>query len=92
MAQRFPHGLMPLFCSWYANDIFVLFLSLDHAEKLKTHLSSKHPNINFLLKKENDGRLSLLDINIFVKKDNLSLVFIGKRPSVLFILNPTTSY
>ena len=32
------------------------------------YLSSKHPNTNFSLEKENDGRLSFLDLNIFHKK------------------------
>ena len=45
-----------------------MFSSLDRAEKFKKYLSSKHPNINFSLEKENDGRLSFLDINIFREK------------------------
>ena len=49
----------------YEGNIFVLFSSLDQAEKFKKYFSSKHPNINFLLEKENDGRSSFLDINIF---------------------------
>ena len=39
------------------DDIFVLFSSLDHADKFKKYLSSKDPNINFSLEKENDARL-----------------------------------
>ena len=39
----------------YVDDIFVLFSSLDHTEKFEQYLSSKHPNINFSLEKENDG-------------------------------------
>ena len=34
-------------------------------KSLKKNLTSKHPNINFSLEKENDGHLSFLDINIF---------------------------
>ena len=30
-----PHGLKPVFCRRYVDDIFVLFSSLDHAESLK---------------------------------------------------------
>ena len=37
-------------------------------QKFKKYLSSKHPNINFSLEKENDGRLSFLDTNIFREK------------------------
>ena len=32
-------------------------------------MSSKHPNIKFLLEKENDGHISFLDINIFREKE-----------------------
>ena len=44
-----PHGLNPVFCRRYVDDIFVLFSSLDHAENFINYLSSKHPIINFLL-------------------------------------------
>ena len=54
-----PNFLKSVFYRQYVDDIFVLF---------KEYLSSKHPNINFSLEKENDGRLSFLDINIFREK------------------------
>ena len=63
-----PHGLKPVFYRRYVNDIFVLFFFLDQAEKFKKCLSSKHPNINFSLEKENDGRMCCLEINIFSEK------------------------
>ena len=64
-----PHSLYPFFYRRYLDDIFVLFSYLDQAEKFKKYFSSKHPNINFWLAKENDGRLSFLDINIFCEKE-----------------------
>ena len=63
-----PHSLKPVFYSRYVDDIFVLFSPLDQAEKLKKYFSSKHPNINFSLEKENDSRSSFLDIDIFCEK------------------------
>ena len=51
----------------YLDDIFKLFSSFDHAEKFKDYLSSKHPNIDFLLEKENYGGLSFL-YSIFCEK------------------------
>ena len=87
-----PHSLKPVFYRRYVGDIFVLFSSLDRAEKFKKYLSSKHRNINFSLEKENEGRLSFLDVNIFVKKESLSLMFIEKIPSVVFILTSAASY
>ena len=69
--------LFPLLNDEHIDDIFVLMIflywwyicaSLDQVEKFKKYLSSKHPNINFSLEKENDGRLPFLDINIFREK------------------------
>ena len=68
------------------------FPPIDQAEKFKKYLSSKHPNINFLLEKENDSRLSFLAIYFFVEKETLSLTFTRKRPLVVFILISRTSY
>ena len=87
-----PNSLRPVFYRRYVDDIFVLFFSLDQAEKFKKYLSSKHPNINFLLEKENDGRSSFLDIHIFRVKGKFVTYVIGKRPSVVFILISTASY
>ena len=63
-----PHSLKSVFYRRYVDDIFVLFSSLGQAEKFKKYLSSKHPNINVSLEKENEGRLSFLDVNIFREK------------------------
>ena len=60
-----PQGLKPVFYRRYVDDIFVLFSSLNHVEKFKKYLTSKHPNINFLFEKENDVHISFLNINIF---------------------------
>ena len=43
-------------------------LSIKQFKKFKKYLSSKHPNINFSSEKENEGRLSFLDVNIFREK------------------------
>lgn len=50
-----PHGFKPVCYRRYCDDIFALFFSFDHAEKFKNYLSSKHPNITFLLEKEDYG-------------------------------------
>ena len=66
-----PHSLKPVFYRRYVDDIFVLFSSLDQAEKFKKYLSSKYPSIKFSLEKENDGCLPFLDINICREKGKL---------------------
>ena len=42
-----PNYFKPVFYRSCINDIFVLFSSPDHADKLREYLSSKHPNITF---------------------------------------------
>ena len=61
-----------MFYRHYADDIFALFTAPDHADKFKEYLSSKHPNINFSIVKEEDGRLPFLDINIFRENDKFA--------------------
>ena len=63
-----PHSFKPAFNRRYVDGVFVLFSPLDQAEKSKKYLSSKHPNIHFSSEKENEGRLSFLDVNIFREK------------------------
>ena len=48
-----PHTLKPVFYRRYVDDIFVFFPFPDYAETFKKYLSSKQPNINFSLEKEN---------------------------------------
>ena len=45
-----PCNLEPVLYRRYVDDIFVLFSSIDQAEKFKKYLSSKHPSINFCIK------------------------------------------
>ena len=83
--KDWPQSLKRVFYWRYIDDIFVLFSSLDQAEKFKKYFSSKHSKINFSSGKKNDGSLSFLHINIYQ-------MFIRKRPSVAFILISTASY
>ena len=57
-----PHTLKLVFYSRCVDDIFVLFSSLDQTKNFEKYLSSKR---QLFFEKENDGRLSFLDINIF---------------------------
>ena len=55
--QDCPNDFKPMFYRQYVDDIFALFFSLDHADKFKEYLSSKHSNIHFSVEKEKDGCL-----------------------------------
>ena len=49
--KDYPHCLKPVFYRRYVDYIFVLLYSVDHSEKFKEYLPSKHSNKNFLLEK-----------------------------------------
>ena len=82
MARILPHGLKPGFFGRCIDDVFVLFSSMDQAEKFKKYLSSKNPNINF----------SFLDINIYCEKGKFVPNVCQKRSSVVSIVISTVSY
>ena len=63
----------------YIDDIFVLFSSPDHADKFREYLSSKPPNIKFSKEKEEDCRLTFLDVNIFRENDKFATNVYTKR-------------
>ena len=58
--NKWLKNLKPVF-----DHTFALFSHRIPAENFKKYLSSKHPNINFLLEKVHDGSLPFLNINIF---------------------------
>ena len=74
----------PLFYRRYVNYIFAPFSSPDYAYKFKEYLSPKHLNIYFSIEKENDNCLLFLNIKIFVKTENLQLMFSEKRSSLRY--------
>ena len=67
-----PNDFKPVFYKCYIDDICALFSFPDHADKFTEYLSSKHPNIKFSIKKEEDGCLPFLDINIYCENDKFA--------------------
>ena len=82
--KDYPHSLKPVFYRRYLDHMLVLFSSLDQAEKFKKYISSKHPNINFSLEKENYSRLSFLNISIFREKGKFVSVYRKKTFSGVY--------
>ena len=48
------------------DDIFVLFKSADHLEKFRNYFNNCHPNMSFSFEKEKNGKMSFLDVLIYV--------------------------
>ena len=81
-----------MFYRRYADDIFALFSSPDHADKFQEYLSSKHPNINVSVEKNEDGCLLFLDVNIFCENEKFAVMSVEKRPSVRFTATSKVLY
>ena len=82
--NKCPMKFKPSFYRRYVDDIFVLFESSESAESFREYMSSKHPNINFTVEKENISSLSFLDVKICRKTVNLALVFTENQHLVGF--------
>ena len=59
-----PLEFKPKFYRRYVDDIFILVEKIEHIEKFKDYLNSKHRNINFTSEIEIEGKLPFLDISI----------------------------
>ena len=63
-----PDEFKPLYYKRYVDNIFVLFRSSHHLEKLNKYLNTKHANIKFISEKDVNRSLSFLDVLISGKK------------------------
>ena len=59
-----PLDFKPTVYKRYVDDTFLLFRSPDHIPQFLEYLNSKHPNIEFTSEKENNNKLSFLDISV----------------------------
>ena len=70
------------FCRRYADDIFALFESADHLSKFGNCFNTCHLNMSFSFEQEKNGKLPLLDMEVFREK--------GKFVTTIY-RNPTFS-
>ena len=59
-----PHEFKPVYYKRYVDDIFVVFRSPHHLEKINEYLNTKHVNIKFTTEKEVNWSLPFLDVLI----------------------------
>ena len=55
----------PLYYNRYVDDTFALFKTEYDAECFLDYATSRHPNINFTIEKEDSDQLSFLDVRVF---------------------------
>ena len=56
--QQCPDKVNPVYYRRYVDDIFVLFKSCNYLIKFRDYLNKCHPNKNFSLEEEKNGKLS----------------------------------
>ena len=74
----------PLVGCFCTDNIFVFFESPESAHSFREYMSSKYQNITFIVKPQNIGSRQSLDVKIYRKKANLSLVFPERHHLVEF--------
>ena len=60
-----PIDYKPISYRWYVDNTFLLFLSELHVIKFLKYMNSKHQNIKFTVKREENNSLSFLNLKIF---------------------------
>ena len=65
----------PVYYKRYVDDIFVLFRSPHHLEKINEYLNTKHANIKFTSEKEVNRSLPFLDVLISRNKGFTTTVY-----------------
>ena len=70
--REIPNDFKLVFYRRCVDDVFAPFPPPDHADKFKEYLSSKNPNIIFSIKKEKDGCLPFLGVNILRENEKFA--------------------
>ena len=75
-----PPHLKPKFYKRYLDDVFAVFETEKQAEGFQNYINSAHPNIKFTLEKENDNKISYLDI-LVCKFDEVCQLSVYRKPT-----------
>ena len=73
-----PKYFKPVYYKRFADDVFVLFNKLEHAQLFLGYINKKHKNMKFSIEIEINGSLSSLDVKTFLETISLLLVFLEK--------------
>ena len=78
-------NLKPIFYKRYMNNIFAVFESESDVDEFYSYLKTRNQNNKFNFKKEEDNKLTLLDIYINNESDLQTSVFDKKTYTYIFI-------
>jgi len=74
-----PIDFKPIFYRRYVDDTFLLFRQESHAKLFLNYLNQKHPNINFTMESEQNGKLSFLDTIVFRENNSFQTAVFRKQ-------------
>ena len=75
-----PDSFKPLFYRRYVDDTFAIFNSEENANRFVNYLNGKHPNMQFTLEKEDQNRISFLDI-LVTKSEGSFQTTVYRKPT-----------
>ena len=87
-----PENFKLVYYRKYVDDIFGLFRSLDHLEKFKNYLNSKHKNIKLTYEKESSIQCLFLIFYYQDQRTVLKHLFTTNQLLVGYILTSTVSF
>ena len=74
-----PVQLAPKYYCCYVDHIFLLFEAKDDVKKLFRYMNSRHPNIKFTCKEENNNKISFLDMSITRTENKFTMSVFCKK-------------
>ena len=64
----------------YVNDIFVIFKLSDHLKRFQNHLNSCHVNMPFIIKTEQNNKISFSDVNV-IREQGKFMKSVYRKPT-----------
>ena len=78
--EQCPEEFNPVYYRRYVDDIFVLLRSQDHLIKFRDYFNKCHPNMNFTLEQEKNGKLSFLEVEVS-RDGNTFVTSVYRKPT-----------
>ena len=76
--EQCPDKFKLVYYRRYVDGIFVLFKSRDHIAKFMDYLNKCHPDMKFSFEEENNGNLSILDVEVSQKGNQFATTIYHK--------------